>query len=218
MNRLALAAAAADTVLAAVPKARRVRYATKPLIVPLLAAPLVQADSANRPLRKGFLAGLGFGWIGDIALLGTSEEAFLAGAGSFGVGHLAYVGSLARLRRRPFRPTAATVGAALTTAAIGPFVARAAGKDKPAMGLVVAGYAGLVASTLAAAGQLDPSLPAWVRRSAIAGGLLFLVSDGLIGVRMFLTEDGSPMLDSAVMATYSAAQALLVDAAMTRVG
>lgn len=41
------------------------------------------------------LVGLAFGAIGDVALLGASSRAFLAGLGAFLVGHLAYVVAIA---------------------------------------------------------------------------------------------------------------------------
>ncbi len=44
-----------------------------------------------------------------------------------------------------------------------------------------------------------------------AGAALFLLSDSLIGAQLFLRDEPSPALDSAVMATYTAGQWLISD-------
>ena len=81
------------------------------------------------------------------------------------------------------------------------------------LGPAIAGYSGMLAGTVAAATQLDPALPKSARRATIAGAALFMLSDSLLGTRKFLLKNPPPRLESAVMATYTAAQFLLSEGA-----
>jgi uncharacterized membrane protein YhhN len=68
-----------------------VRYVTKPLTLVLLIAVAVTLDpSVSSTIRWWMVAGLVLSLAGDVFLL-SSERWFLAGLGSFLVGHLAYV-------------------------------------------------------------------------------------------------------------------------------
>ena len=82
-------------------------------------------DPARVHYAQTIFLGLVLGAIGDVALLGHSSRAFLAGLGAFLLGHLAYVvaigavveppapGSPARARSRPCRSIAGAVALAL---------------------------------------------------------------------------------------------------------
>jgi uncharacterized membrane protein YhhN len=77
----------------------------------------------------------------------------------------------------------------------------------------VAGYSAMLAGTVAAATQLDAALPRSARRATMLGAGLFMLSDSVLGARMFLLKDPPDRLESVVMATYTAAQFLLSEGA-----
>src|SRR5215813_6153506 len=91
-----VALAAADTLLAAT-RRDRLRWLTKPLLMPAL---MVGRD---RPAQRA----LALSGVGDVALLGSSQAAFTAGLVSFLAGHVAWIIALrqrpggGRLRARP---------------------------------------------------------------------------------------------------------------------
>lgn len=153
-------------------------------------------------------------WVGDVALLGRGDAALAAGIGGFAVAHLAYLRAVRDLRPSGVpaageRLSAAGFAAAAVgaTAAIAPRLA-----DRPALRVPVGAYAALVTTmghTAAATGMRRRDARG---RALAAGGLLFVVSDGFVALSLF----GGPhagvrgaAVETAVMATYTAAQALL---------
>lgn len=188
-SRVAYAALAlADTALA-VSGRDRARRATKPLLMPVLA---LQRDA---PTRRALAAG----GLGDVALLGHGDAAFTAGLGSFLVGHAAWV---AALRGRPGggvvrrRPVLA-VPYALVLAGFNASLWNRTGNDRVP---VLVYSAALTATALAALDSGDA-------RAAV-GGALFLGSDGLLALERFAGVQ-LPAHEGLVMASYTAAQALL---------
>ncbi|SDZ33971.1 Uncharacterized membrane protein YhhN [Amycolatopsis xylanica] len=208
-----LALAIADTLLAARrgTAARRARAATKPLLMPTLAVALGSrtAGQATR-LTKGVLVAQACSWAGDVALLGKGGRAFLAGLGSFFVGHVGYIAAFgsARDRSAPLR-TPGTQAAAALLAVAGPAMVVAAGRKDARMRIPVAAYTCVLATMFAASTRLDPALPAESRRAIVAGTSLFLISDTILGIREFVLDQPSPAVDAAVMATYTAGQGLI---------
>lgn len=212
------ALAAVDTALAGSrhPKAHGYRRLTKPLLVPTLAASLVtNPEAADSPLRTTTLLAQAGGWAGDVILLSHSSKAFASGAGSFGLGHLAYIAGFTRLRdrRTPLTGATTTRGIAVTWALTAPVVAVAASKQEKVLGPALLGYSGVLASMVAAANHLDPALPHDARLLTGLGAALFMASDSALGARSFLLTDSPARLESAVMATYTAAQFLLAEGA-----
>jgi len=184
------ALAAADTILAAAGR-DRLRWLTKPLLMPTL---MVGRD---RPVQ----CALALGGAGDVALLGRSDAAFTAGLASFLASHAAWI---VALRRRPgggrlrARPVLAAPHLA-AFAALGAYLWPRTGKDR----LPVAAYSTvLLAMALTA---LDRGSP-----KAAAGGALFLVSDALLALEKF-GDLHLPAHEGLVMATYTSAQALLAE-------
>lgn len=222
-----LATAAADTFLAGSSHrlAPRARSVTKPALMPLLAGSLATSERASSsPLRTSTLVALGFGWGGDVALLGRGTRSFAAGAGSFGVGHAAYIAGFLRRRDRsvPLRRTRAARLALGLWAGAGPVMALAAAREERALGPAVAAYTGLLAGTYATGNHLDPALPASARRLTRVGATLFLASDTVLGLRKFLLPvllRGEPparldlALERFVMGSYTAGQLLLAEGA-----
>jgi uncharacterized membrane protein YhhN len=182
------ALAVADTALAAFGR-RRLRRLTKPLLMPAL---MVGRD---RPTQRA----LALSGAGDVALLGSSEAAFLAGLGSFLASHVAWIVALrqrqagGRLRARPILAAphlAAYVG-------LNAYLWPRTGKDR----LPVLAYSTvLLAMSLVA---LDSG-----SSRAAAGGALFLASDSLLALERF-ADVHLPAHHGLVMATYTSASALL---------
>ena len=182
------ALAVADTLLAATGR-DRARRVTKPLLMPVLA---VDRDAGTR-------RALALGAVGDVALLGSGQAAFPTGLGAFLLGHVAWVRALrARpgggvVRRRPVLvlPYAAVL------AAFNGYLWPRTGRDRVP---VLVYSAALTATAVAALDSGDA-------RAAL-GGALFLGSDGLRALERF-ADVRLPAHEGLVMASYTAAQALL---------
>ena len=209
--------AAVDTWLSGIAdrRAHRARFLTKPLLMPTLAASLLTNPKAeDSPLRTTTLAAQVGGWGGDVALLGEGTKPFLAGTGSFALGHVAYLAGFLRqhghsdLREAP-APRAIAGSWALTA----PVMAFMAGRRNRGLGGPVFGYATMLAAMAAAANYLDTDLSPTARRLTAAGATLFMVSDSMLGFRKFVLTDAPPALETGVMATYTAAQFLLSEGA-----
>ena len=185
-----VALAAADVFLAATGRDRK-RWLTKPLLMPALMV------GRERPEQRA----LALGGVGDVALLGASDAAFTVGLASFLAGHLAWIAALrgrgharsGRLRARPVlaAPHLAAFGA------LNAYLWQRTGKDRIP---VIAYSTALLAMSLVA---LDRGSP-----MAAAGGTLFLVSDSLLALEKYGGVH-LPANEGIVMATYTAAQALL---------
>ena len=209
-----VAVAGLDTLLAGTAgrRAHRARRVTKPLLMPVLAASLAtDPRAAASPLRTTTLVAQVGGWGGDMLLLGATPERFMAGAGSFALGHAAYIGGF-RARRGELRwraPAALAAVWAVTT----PRLALAAARQDRRLAVTVAAYSAVLTSMAAASTQVDVSIAAPARRATMAGAGLFLLSDAIIGLRELLLEDSPQRLESAVMLAYAAAQLLLAEGA-----
>ncbi|MFI1974233.1 lysoplasmalogenase [Streptomyces wedmorensis] len=165
----------------------------KPLLMPLLAAYAVTLG-APKPLTAALL----FGWGGDVLLLSDADWAFLAGMGSFAVGHVCYLVLFGRRRTSP------ALGALYAAALAGTVVLL--WPDLPAdLRIPVAGYSLLLAAMAYRASALGPL--------AGLGGALFLLSDTLIATDVAGWPQ-LPVADFWVMLTYIAAQYLLAAGAL----
>lgn len=215
------ALAATDTALAASPSptTRRFRMVTKPLLMPALGTAF--AGSLDRQeigggglLRGGTVAAQALSGVGDMALLGKSEPAFLAGLGSFFGAHVAYTAAFTSAGR-PLSDRShlgGVAGAAATFAVTAPLMGWAAGRKSPGLRTPVVAYAGILSSMFAASTRLDPAIPSSARRTLVAGTALFLASDTILGLREFVMPKAGPVTtwaDAAVMATYTAGQGLI---------
>ncbi len=203
-----------DTLLSASsrPAAHRARFVTKPLLMPLLSASLATTPGSSLA-RRPVLAAQAAGWVGDVALLSEQRTPFVVGTAGFGVGHLGYLTAFVPLRRDRPRLVSDPRARALVAlwAMTAPVMARAARRDGVAP--VVATYSALLTSMAVAATRIDPAQAPGARRLVTAGALTFLASDATLGLRKFVLEDPSPLVEGAVMATYTAAQFLLSEGA-----
>ncbi|MFE5731343.1 lysoplasmalogenase [Streptomyces sp. NPDC056528] len=189
----AFALAAAVDLVSLLVGAEPGHQVAKPLLMPLLAAYAV-----SRGAPKPLVAALLFGWAGDVLLLSDADLAFLAGMGSFAVGHVCYLVLFGRRRTSP------ALGALYAAALAGTVVPL--WPDLPAgLRIPVTGYALLLTVTAWRASSLG--------LLAGLGGALFLLSDTLIATGVA----GWPRLpapDFWVMLTYVAAQYLLTTGAL----
>lgn len=191
--------AAADAALAA-KSARRARWLTKPALMPVLAAVArtEQKGSSTAPPDPMILAGLGFSWLGDVALLGDGEGPFAIGLGSFLAAHFCYLVALRRLRKGAVRRRVwLALGYALAWCVLNALLWNRTGRLR--IPVLIYGST-LCAMALAA---LDTGSPA-----TAAGGAAFLLSDSILAFENFGVAS-LPAADAAVMVSYTAAQALI---------
>jgi uncharacterized membrane protein YhhN len=169
--------------------------ATKPLLMPALAAFALTAAGERRDEMRLPAAGMALSGVGDTALLG-SERWFIPGMGAFAAAHACYITALARDGAAAgVRPRVAAGYAALWAVLIAVLWRRLGTLRVP-----VAVYSLLlVAMAVLASGR---------NREAAAGGALFVVSDALIACGL-ARLDVFPGQEAAVMPAYAAAQFLL---------
>lgn len=196
--------------------ARRLRYVLKPALMPALATAFLDSTRGRRAgddmrvLRAGTAAAQAFSWGGDVALLGTSERAFLTGVGSFFGAHVAYVAAFSSVRgERQDHDTGGLKVALGLWLTMAPLMSFAAGRKDPALRVPVAAYATILSGMFASSRMLDAALPQGARRTLQTGTALFLISDSVLAVQKFVLAEPQPVLESVVMTTYTAAQGLI---------
>ena len=184
-----------------------VMTATKPLLMPALAAFLVSASP--RPFTRMVrivLGALAFSWLGDVLLevsrLSDSDNLFLAGLGGFLVAQVLYVVAFAPVVRSstPPRPPLWALAYVLYGAGLVAFLAPELGEFL----LPVAVYAAAICTM----GVVASGVNAWTA----LGAALFVASDTLIAVGRFtdLLTIGDNWERVLVMGTYLPAQGLIV--------
>ncbi|GAA2148604.1 lysoplasmalogenase [Kitasatospora kazusensis] len=191
----AYAATSAAHLGAIVTGTTALQHATKPALMPLLAAhTLATAEKAPKLLTPALLLSAG----GDVLLQTGNEAAFLAGMGSFAAAHVCYVTMFVKRGALDDRRRTAVVAAAYAAA-----WAVMIGQLWPGLGdlkIPVAGYSLLLASTAVTSARIG-----W--RTGL-GGALFLLSDTLIATQLANWKE-LPGHEFWIMATYVVAQYLL---------
>lgn len=182
---------------------RAIVIVTKPLATALLVALAATAGSIEGGARVALIVAVVFGLLGDVALLFDGETAFMAGLGSFAIGHAAFV------------VTALLVGVSWTTALLAvPFLAvllgwrflpqtvpgarRAGG---PPLMVAVLVYAAVISAMVLTATGTG-------RWAAAVGAMSFAASDWVLGFNRFVR----PLRHAGVvvMVTYHVGQLLLI--------
>lgn len=184
----------------------RLRYFTKLLLMPLVAA--LYCALVDRP-APAVLAAMFCGWVGDFFMIYKHKDAFLAaGMAAFGVGHILYVAHIgviaAAAEPRLFTALAATLVPGAVAIVIFAVLRRRIPKQLRLPGLLY----GLLLASLGSAAFIALRAGAPGGAYLIAGGCLFLCSDGILSFETFRDGD-SNAADVAVMLTYIAAQTLL---------
>lgn len=144
--------------------------------------------------------GLALGAVGDLALSRPGQGAFLAGMGAFALGHLAYAAAFLAAGHGvpPLIPAIAVIALGLSTEL---WLAPRTG----ALRAPVRGYVAVILAMALAALTLPAT--AW---ATLTGAALFLLSDTLLAVEMFVLPPPAPRaLHRAVWAAYWSGQALI---------
>jgi uncharacterized membrane protein YhhN len=179
---------------------RPVEYVGKPLTLALLTGAALALDPADPTVRAWFVVALALSLVGDVFLMLPSDR-FVPGLASFLLAHVAYVvGFVAG----GLEPAGVALGLAVVVAAgvgVGVPLLRSARRTAPALVGPVAAYMAVISAMLVCAAG------SW-RAVAIAGALLFYLSDALIGYGRFVRSHRHGRL--AVMVTYHLGQGLLV--------
>lgn len=168
------------------------------LAMPLLVLVLAAGRGSRGPTIRFAIAALVLSWLGDT----VGGAAPLLKIGFFLAAHLCYILGFGRYRRSSTLRRRGLVGY-LALLVI--------------MSLLLVGPAGSLAVPVIVYGcavVLMAALAAGLGRGAQLGGLLFVVSDALLAILWFYRPQSARLLDLAVMATYLAAQALLVRAVL----
>lgn len=202
----ALAAASVTHLAACGLGKSRLRYFTKLLLMPLVAALYCALADRQAP---AVLAAMFCGWVGDFFMIYKHKDAFLAaGMAAFGVGHILYVAHIgviaAAAEPRLFTALAATLVPGAVAIVIFAVLRRRIPKQLRLPGLLY----GLLLASLGSAAFIALRAGAPGGAYLLAGGCLFLCSDGILSFETFRDGD-SNAADVAVMLTYIAAQTLL---------
>ena len=184
----------------------RLEWWSKLLTMVALIGVALAAGAAGSVTGWSLLLALFFGLLGDVALLGESEERFVAGVAFFLVGHLAYGVCFVHLGLpSPDWSWAVVVVLALILAVtrnVVPTAYRLAGAKLAAP---IGVYSLVIAVMLVLAWLTGLGLVA-------AGAAVFVVSDSVIALTLVATEFGRPTgrAQLAIMVTYHVGQALIV--------
>ncbi len=161
------------------------------------------------------VVGITLGFVGDLFMAGVfGEQDVIKGMAAFGLGHIAYLLALREYAVVLNLTNAAPLLAGVVLLwVVGGLAWRMATQGSSAPGLMIRlslGY-GLLLATVAgmAVGLALQALPLW---SLAIGGLLFVLSDGLIAMRLFGGLRRA-YLGDAIWVTYIIAQALIVTGA-----
>ena len=179
---------------------RDVRFVTKPATLAVLIGVAVTLEPVDPAIRTWMVVGLVLSLAGDVFLM-LDEKWFVAGLGSFLLGHIAYIVGL-QLAPRSWGWTAVGVALVLVAiATVGRQVVLGVGSvDRSMVGPVVAYLVVISAMVVSAFGTAAP----W----AIAGASLFYASDATLAWNRFIEQRRFGPL--AVMVTYHLGQIGLV--------
>ncbi|SIS68746.1 Uncharacterized membrane protein YhhN [Kaistella chaponensis] len=171
------------------------RFFTKPLLLPLLILLYFsQVKSAKTQLDQFFLAGLAFSFFGDLFLL--FKWGFLPGLGSFLLAHVFYIISFKKKAQHQiwkFWPIILGLYASILLVFLFPYLKE--------MKIPVLIYAVVISVMMYNALKTH-------NRNLMIGALLFLISDTLLSVNLFVKP--LMILNLLVMITYVLAQWFLV--------
>lgn len=178
------------------PQARR-ELVTKPLttvLIVVLAATIASTHGTGRWL---VVAGLVFCLIGDVLLL-PQVDTFIAGLAAFLVGHVLF--GAAALQRDGARLVVASaviaVAVAIVVGVLGRRIVAGARQRDPALGVAVVAYLAVIAAMATVVASTGSAV-------AVAGALLFVTSDTLLGFDLFVRPVRGAHI--AIMMTYHAA-------------
>lgn len=178
-----------------------VEYVCKPLTLALLVGAALALDPVDPTVRSWFVAALVLSLAGDVFLM-LPQDRFVPGLASFLLGHVAYIVGFFVEGVDPRGFGLGLVVVALAVAVIGIQVLRAVQScDEPELGVPVLLYMLVISLMVACAIGTGSAV-------AIAGAVLFYVSDSLIAWNRFVAA--TPRARLSIISTYHLAQAALV--------
>jgi uncharacterized membrane protein YhhN len=180
---------------------KRLEYFCKPATMVALAGVAAALHPTAVSQQRWWLLALGLGLAGDILLM-LPRDRFAAGLAAFLLGHVAYI---LGFRAAGVDPRTALIYLAVLAVPI------AIGLTPVIRGALRVGQRELVAPIMLYAlviGAMAASALAGRSPLAAAGALLFVLSDGLIAYRRFVTQ--RPWMPIAVIMSYHLGQAGLV--------
>ena len=163
-------------------------------LVPPIAIALILIGAQRHPVGRWHVAAALLCALGDG--LGAISGATIVLLGMFLLGHIAFLGALWPTRKRSLAWSPAAIAYTVVALIAGAIIAANAG----ALAVPVLLFA-LVAAAVAAFAAIDTP--------GLLGGLLFLVSDLVLGLGLFVLDIPDPLRAIAVLAPYVGAQALL---------
>ena len=191
-------------------------FATKPLLMPALAAWLLSETKPGRFLRGAWLTGLAFSTMGDILLMikaeGKGEIFFILGLGAFLLAHVFYIGGLmfllkgksGFLRQNPLWAIPFVLYVLALLGWLWPGIPEG-------LHLPVVAY-GMVITTMAlSVMQLRTHIPPAVFTIMMLGAVMFVLSDSLLAIGKFGQINTGSI---SIMTTYIIGQALLAQGVM----
>jgi uncharacterized membrane protein YhhN len=171
------------------------RFFTKPILLPVLMLWYISSSKSEKiQLNAFFLAGLILSFFGDLFLL--FKWGFLPGLGSFLLAHLCYIISFKKKpqkRIKEFWPIILSLYASILLVFLFPYLKE--------MKIPVLIYAVVISVMMYSALKTQ-------NRNLMIGALLFLISDTLLSVNLFVKP--LMILNLLVMITYVLAQWFLV--------
>ncbi len=190
-----------------------VYYITKPIVLLGLLLFMVLRVPIT-PARLPFLLGLAFSLLGDIFLIPKGTRWFLVGMGAFSITQLMYIWgfnlSMVKLPVLVVGVAAYLLGVILIHAVVNRF------SESPNVNKAILpylkGYGALVLA-MSMSALLCLARPGWSDRAAVmagVGGILFFLSDGMIGLEKL--DSRLPKTRFWVIFTYHLAQFLIVGA------
>ena len=184
---------------------------TKPLLMPLLMAWLVisvrSMSGLDRSLRW-LAVGIGFAWLGDLALMGSGDLYFMAGIAAFLVMQVCYLMAFISIPGHGLVRAWKVAVIPYFVIWVGLNLLVSAGVG--AMRIPVLVYSAVALAMALAALDLVLRVPRNLGWRVAWGALVFVVSDALIAVTAFGPLSASPVTSALIMATYVVAQAMIV--------
>ena len=179
---------------------------TKPLLMPLLLAWALTITfffHMSGSWQMWLVVGLIFSWLGDLALMETSEVWFMAGLGAFAIAQIAYILMFGRIR-----------GVSLVRAwkiAVIPYliiwIVINVWITPGDLRIPVLMYSALLVTMALCALNISLSLYSPWRFVPAIGAVSFMISDSLIALKEF---NGLGISQSVIMGTYVVGQAMIV--------
>lgn len=185
-------------------------YFSKPLIVISLFLYASSMSEGNRLIRQKLLPALAFSWLGDVFLMFETNNPifFMLGLGSFLLAHIFYILYFRGIRKMQANPPKLQF---LVVLLAGIYIVTLLRTLYPGLGdlkIPVILYAVVLGGMLISAFQAFPRPASPEARIAMAGAILFIVSDSLLAINRFYAS--IPQAGLLIMLSYGMAQAALV--------